>query len=353
MLLTWVRRLEICVGIAHALSYIYYDKPRDFSVIHRSIDSATVLLNDDLEPKLHYFDRSVKIKTSQRNHSFHTNKLEYASGYGDPTYIKTKSVNHKSDMYSFGLVMFELLCGRKAVIADNKNMYLASLAITHYRENTLYDIIDPDLWKQMNPQSFNILVKVAYDCLNEERLRRPDIDEIVLSLERALELQLKPENFDNSIGEGTSSSFIHKKFQHLKVELQAIKSATNGFDDSHCIGKGGFGKVYKGTLFHSKGQSVVAIKRLDHAFGQGDPEFWKEIIMLSQYRHDNTVSLLGFCDDCGEKILVYDYASKRSLDFYLNDKDLTWEVHRTWSEYVVLFGNAGKLSLKIIVRHAF
>nr|GEZ99447.1 protein kinase, ATP binding site-containing protein [Tanacetum cinerariifolium] len=46
--------------------------------------------------------------------------------------------------------------------------------------------------------------------------------------------------------------------------------------------------------------------------------------MLSQYRHDNIVSLLGFCDDCGEKILVYDYASKRSLDFYLNDEDLTW-----------------------------
>nr|GFB75902.1 protein kinase, ATP binding site-containing protein [Tanacetum cinerariifolium] len=113
-------------------------------------------------------------------------------------------------------------------------------------------------------------------------------------------------------------------FQHLKVDLQAIKSATNGFDDSHCIGKGGFGKVYKGELVHSKGQSVVAIKRLDRAFGQGDPEFWKEIIMLSLYRHNNIVSLRGFCDDCGEKILVYDYASKRSLDLYLNDKHLTW-----------------------------
>ncbi|GKB49038.1 protein kinase, ATP binding site-containing protein, partial [Tanacetum coccineum] len=113
-------------------------------------------------------------------------------------------------------------------------------------------------------------------------------------------------------------------FQHLKIELQAINSATNEFDDSHCIGKGGFGKVYKGELIHSKGQSVVALKRLDRAFGQGDPEFWKEIIMLSLYRHDNIVSLLGFCDDCGEKILVYNYASKRSLDFYLNEKDLKW-----------------------------
>ncbi|GKB86529.1 protein kinase, ATP binding site-containing protein [Tanacetum coccineum] len=264
MLLTWVRRLETCV----------------------------VPLNDDWEPKLYYFDFSMKIKASQRYHSFHTNRLAYEPG--------------------------------KSIIDNNNNKYLAPLAITHYREKTLYDIIDRDLLKQMDPQSFNILAEAAYDCLNEEQSRRPNIDEIVLRLEKALELQLKPENYDNSIGEGTSSSFIHKKFQHLKVELQAIKSATNGFDDSHCIGKGGFGKVYKGELVHSKGQSVVAIKRLDRAFGQGDPEFWKEIIMLSLYRHDNIVSLRGFCDDCGEKILVYDYASKRSLDLYLNDKDLTW-----------------------------
>ncbi|GJY52834.1 kinase-like domain, phloem protein 2-like protein [Tanacetum coccineum] len=324
MLLTWVRRLEICVGIAHAMSYIHYDEPRDFSLIHRNLCSANVVLNDDWEPKLYYFDFSMKIKASQRYHSFHTNRLAYEPGYGDPTYIETKSVNHKSDIYSLGIVLFELMCGRKSIINTDNNKYLAPLAITHYREKRLYDIIDQDLLKQMDPQSFNILAEVAYDCLNEELSRRPNIDEIVLRLEKALELQLKPENYDNSIGEGTSSSFIHKKFQHLKVELQAIKSATNGFDDSHCIGKGGFGKVYKGELVHSKGQLVVAIKRLDRAFGQGDPEFWKEIIMLSLYRHDNIVSLLGFCDDCGEKILVYDYASKRSLDLYLNDKDLTW-----------------------------
>ncbi|GJW77844.1 protein kinase, ATP binding site-containing protein [Tanacetum coccineum] len=114
------------------------------------------------------------------------------------------------------------------------------------------------------------------------------------------------------------------EFRHLKIELEAIKSATNKFDDAHCIGKGGFGKVYKAELVHSKGRSVVALKRLNRAFGQGDLEFWKEIILLSLFRHDNIVSLLGFCDDCGEKILVYEYASKRSLDLYLNDKDLTW-----------------------------
>ncbi|GKF05988.1 kinase-like domain, phloem protein 2-like protein [Tanacetum coccineum] len=150
-------------------------------------------------------------EASQRHHSFHTNIVKGVTGYVDPTYLETKSVNHKSDMYSFGIVMFELLCDRESIITHNNNKCLAPLAVTHYRENRLDEIIDWDLWKQMNQQSFNILAEAVYDCLNEERSQCPNIDEIVLRLEKALELQLKPENYDNSIGEGTSSSFIHKK----------------------------------------------------------------------------------------------------------------------------------------------
>ncbi|KAJ0715917.1 putative protein kinase RLK-Pelle-CrRLK1L-1 family [Helianthus annuus] len=116
-------------------------------------------------------------------------------------------------------------------------------------------------------------------------------------------------------------------FEHLKIQLEPIKSATNNFADENCIGKGGFGKVYKGELLHHKGQSIVAIKRLDRRFGQGNPEFWNEIIMLYQYKHKNIVSLLGFCDESNEKILVYEYASNGSLDLYLNSDNLTWIQH--------------------------
>ncbi|KAL4579438.1 hypothetical protein LXL04_015586 [Taraxacum kok-saghyz] len=117
---------------------------------------------------------------------------------------------------------------------------------------------------------------------------------------------------------------VLKQFEHLKIKLEAIESATNNFAGDSCIGKGGFGKVYKGDLLHSNGLTTVAIKRLDRAFGQGDSEFWKEVIMLSVYRHENIVSLLGFCDEKDEKILVYEYASRRSLDLHLDNKDLTW-----------------------------
>ncbi|GKB79170.1 kinase-like domain, phloem protein 2-like protein [Tanacetum coccineum] len=186
MMLTWVRRLEICVGVAHALSYIHYDELRDFSVIHQNIESETVLLNDKCEPKLSEFRLSMKIEASRRCHSFHVDKVWDREGYTDPRFIETKSLSHKSDIYSFGIVMFELLCGRKSVIANDTNKYLAPMAITHYREKRLEDIIDWNLWQQMDSESFNIFVETAYDCLNEERSQRPNIDEIVPKLEKAL-----------------------------------------------------------------------------------------------------------------------------------------------------------------------
>ncbi|KAJ0619263.1 putative protein kinase RLK-Pelle-CrRLK1L-1 family [Helianthus annuus] len=114
------------------------------------------------------------------------------------------------------------------------------------------------------------------------------------------------------------------QFQHLKIPLEVIKSATGNFSADSCIGRGGFGKVYKGQLVHSRGETMVALKRLDPAFGQGNTEFWKEIMMLSFYKHENIISLLGYCDDHGEKIIVYEYASKKSLEAYLASNNLNW-----------------------------
>ncbi|GJS27029.1 kinase-like domain, phloem protein 2-like protein [Tanacetum coccineum] len=193
-LLTWVQRLKISVGLAHALSYIHYDEPRDFSVIHRDINSSSVLLNDNFEPKLSSFEKSMKIEASQRHHSFHTSKVWSTNGYTDPTYEKTKSVNYKTDMHSFGIVLFELLCGRTSIIGNDTNKYLAPAAILYYQVKKLDKIIDWDLWKQMDPQSFNVFAEAAYDCLNKEQTQRPSIDEIVTRLERGLELQLEHQN---------------------------------------------------------------------------------------------------------------------------------------------------------------
>nr|XP_043627544.1 receptor-like protein kinase HERK 1 [Erigeron canadensis] len=119
------------------------------------------------------------------------------------------------------------------------------------------------------------------------------------------------------------TSFM-KEFEHLKLQLDEIRQATNSYDKSRVIGGGGFGAVYKGEVSHSLGRSTVAIKRLNRQYGQGDREFLKEIMMLCRHSHPNLVSLRGYCDEEKEKVLVYEFASKGSLDKHLSDPSLTW-----------------------------
>ncbi|XP_027931976.1 probable LRR receptor-like serine/threonine-protein kinase At1g06840 [Vigna unguiculata] len=94
-----------------------------------------------------------------------------------------------------------------------------------------------------------------------------------------------------------------------------LSSATNNFSTSAQVGQGGYGKVYKGTL--SDG-TVVAIKRAQEGSLQGEKEFLTEISLLSRLHHRNLVSLLGYCDEEGEQMLVYEFMSNGTLRDHLS-----------------------------------
>lgn len=113
----------------------------------------------------------------------------------------------------------------------------------------------------------------------------------------------------------------HVSRASLKIEgvksftYSEMKHATNNFDVASEVGQGGYGKVYKGVFTDG---TVVAIKRAQEGSLQGEKEFLTEIELLSRLHHRNLVSLLGFCDEEGEQMLVYEFMSNGTLRDHLS-----------------------------------
>ncbi|KAI3669776.1 hypothetical protein L6452_41175 [Arctium lappa] len=101
---------------------------------------------------------------------------------------------------------------------------------------------------------------------------------------------------------------------NLRIPFVDILHATNNFDENLMIGKGGFGTVYRGTLPSGE---IVAVKRGQTGHGQGRPEFVTEITVFARIRHRHLVSLIGYCDEKSEMILVYEFMEKGTLQDHL------------------------------------
>ncbi|KAL6853555.1 hypothetical protein ACP4OV_019584 [Aristida adscensionis] len=121
--------------------------------------------------------------------------------------------------------------------------------------------------------------------------------------------------------------------------FEELKKCTNNFSEIHEIGSGGYGKVYKGTL--ANGQTT-AIKRAQQGSMQGAAEFKNEIELLSRVHHKNLVSLVGFCYEQGEQMLVYEYISNGTLRDNLMGKR---GIHIDWKKRLrIAIGSAKGLA---------
>ncbi|RVW76137.1 G-type lectin S-receptor-like serine/threonine-protein kinase [Vitis vinifera] len=100
------------------------------------------------------------------------------------------------------------------------------------------------------------------------------------------------------------------------VDFWKLVTATNNFDEANKLGQGGFGSVYRGRL--PEGQEI-AVKRLSRASAQGLEEFMNEVVVISKLQHRNLVRLVGCCIERDEKMLIYEYMPKKSLDALLFD----------------------------------
>ncbi|KAF5774699.1 putative protein kinase RLK-Pelle-CrRLK1L-1 family [Helianthus annuus] len=306
-LLTWSQRIKICLDAAKGLSYLHDPRETHQRLIHCDVKSANILLDDNWNGKVSDFGLSIMGPANEKQ-SVIVTVAAGTQGYIDPLYWMTNTLTKESDVYSLGVVLLEVLCGRLCCTFSNGRVLqdLVRTWIESYEEKKLYDIIFkyPTI-EPLEQGAFETFSDIAYRCLKESREDRPRMAEVVTELATALGYQ--------------------KQFQDLKIPLEEITSATNDFNvEKNYIGGGAFGKVYRGEVSHCKGRSMTAIKRIDPKYGQGVPKFLKEIRTLSCYRHENIVSLLGFCYQGDEMILVYEHVSRGSLDRYLDSPHLTW-----------------------------
>ncbi|XP_062106468.1 receptor-like protein kinase FERONIA [Humulus lupulus] len=183
--LTWKERLAICIGAARGLAYLHAGPER--GIIHRDIKTTNILLDENWVAKVSDFGLSRMGPESPSKSHVTTTDARGTFGYLDPEYFRTRHLNAKSDVYGFGVVLFEVLCGRAAVDMnlDEEQQSLAQWAKYHVKNGTLDQIIDEKLGREIRPECLKVYGKIAHRCLRSERKRRPKMTDVLKALEYA------------------------------------------------------------------------------------------------------------------------------------------------------------------------
>ncbi|KAL8222790.1 hypothetical protein R6Q57_020189 [Mikania cordata] len=189
---SWLQRLNICIGAARGLDYLHTGTGTKNGVIHRDVKSSNILLDENYAAKISDFGLAKVGPTNQTN-TFVSTGVKGTFGYMDPNYFYTNKLTRKSDVYAFGVVLLEVLCGRPAVDTslDEEQWGLASWAQDCIREGKLSQIVDISLRGQLKKDCLKEFAGVAVSCLRAHPSQRPAMAEIVAKLEFALSLQNK------------------------------------------------------------------------------------------------------------------------------------------------------------------
>ncbi|KAL8259231.1 hypothetical protein R6Q59_027184 [Mikania micrantha] len=194
--LTWLKRLEICADAARGLDHLHRHAGKHQAIIHRDIKSANILLDENWIAKISDLGLS-KLSLVGLDRSGVISNPCGTPGYWEPEYVNSGILKKESDIYSFGVVLFEVMCGRLCLIKESKDydgfILSAKLAKEHYEQKKLDEIIDPRIREQISPSSLNKFSALAYECLHDDRAQRPSMEVVTKELEEILKIQIEYE----------------------------------------------------------------------------------------------------------------------------------------------------------------
>ncbi|XP_021298451.1 G-type lectin S-receptor-like serine/threonine-protein kinase SD2-5 [Herrania umbratica] len=188
-ILDWDTRFNIALGTAKGLAYLHEEC--ELKIVHCDIKPENVLLDDHFNAKVSDFGLA---KLMSREESLVYTTLRGTRGYLAPEWITNNPISEKSDVYSYGMVLLEIIGGRKSYDPGeiSEKAHLPAFAFKTLEEGNLKEIFDPMLDVNENDERFVTAIKVALWCIQEEMRLRPPMTKVVQMLEGLCDVPQPP-----------------------------------------------------------------------------------------------------------------------------------------------------------------
>ncbi|XP_048138546.1 wall-associated receptor kinase-like 1 [Rhodamnia argentea] len=216
----WDMRLRVATEIAGALAYLH--SAASIPIYHRDIKSTNILMDEKYRAKVADFGTSKSVSLDQTHV---TTLVRGTFGYLDPEYFQTSQFTDKSDVYSFAVVLIELLTGRKPIsrLEEEEGRNLAAYFMISMEEDSAFDMVDAQVLEEGTEEEIAAVADLARRCLNSIGRNRPTMKEVAMELERIMKLR-NPLDFQQK---RSTSDFLQDQ-----EDVEATESHDTSFTSS-------------------------------------------------------------------------------------------------------------------------